>query len=133
MVNYAQTSHDDISMKDAFEHCLHKIEHEDSWVKRTIMSQIEILANMEGGRLSQISGKEYDINAVTEITAPEKGYFGAVQLMAKGVKAEIKFNQIVTRIDYSNAVVKVHTKDQVYLARKIISSLPLGVLKSNTV
>lgn len=36
-------------------------------------------------------------------------------------------------MDYSEDVVKLHTKDQVYQARKVISSLPLGVLQKGVV
>lgn len=45
----------------------------------------------------------------------------------------MRFNQIVAKIDYSNDIVKLNTKDQVYQARKVISSLPIGVLQKGLV
>jgi monoamine oxidase len=42
-------------------------------------------------------------------------------------------NEKVLEIDYSQEVVKVTTTQGLYLGKKVISSLPLGVLQSSTV
>lgn len=49
-------------------------------------------------------------------------------------KAEVKIRKRVTAIDYSGDNVKVTTSDKkTFTAKKVISSLPLGVLKKGVV
>lgn len=67
---------------------------------------------------------------------PKGGYFSVLKAIFERYchKAQIKFKQVVKTIDYSSAVVKVTTAEgQTYLAKKVISSLPLGVLKAGDV
>ena len=48
--------------------------------------------------------------------------------------ATIVYNQPVSSIDYSGTVVKITTtKDQVYYAKRVINTIPLGVLKSGAI
>jgi polyamine oxidase len=49
------------------------------------------------------------------------------------VKKNVLFNQRVTKIDYSSNIVKIYTSSTVYNARRVISSLPLGVMQHRKV
>jgi monoamine oxidase len=67
---------------------------------------------------------------------PKGGYFSVLKTIFEKYcrKAQIKYNHVVKAIDYSSPVVKVRTADgQVFLAKRVISSLPLGVLKAGDV
>lgn len=64
---------------------------------------------------------------------PEGGYSKLLQAIYDLHKPEVRLNQVITKVDYSQDVVKLHTKDQVYQARKVISSLPIGVLQKGLV
>ena len=45
----------------------------------------------------------------------------------------VRFNTRVLSIDYSGPVVRLKTTNGYYTAKKIISSLPLGILKAGRV
>ena len=48
--------------------------------------------------------------------------------------ATIEYNQPVSSIDYSGTVVKITTtNNQVYYAKRVINTIPLGVLKSGAI
>lgn len=64
---------------------------------------------------------------------PEGGYSKLLQAIYDLHKPEVRLNQVVTRVDYSEDFVKLYTKDQVFQARKVISSLPIGVLQKGLV
>lgn len=63
---------------------------------------------------------------------PVKGLHTIIPNLFPNIK-NIHFNQTVTHIDYSAEIILVHTNNKVYKARKVLSSLPLGVLKAGTV
>ncbi len=54
-------------------------------------------------------------------------------MYSKTKPKQVYFSQTVTKIDYSGPIVKIHTKDKIYLTEKVVSSLPLGVLQANKV
>lgn len=65
---------------------------------------------------------------------PEDGYSALIDHMYGLLEPkQVYLNSVVTKIDYSGPLVKIYTKDNVFTAEKVISSLPLGVLKSNNV
>jgi polyamine oxidase len=45
----------------------------------------------------------------------------------------VRFNTRVLSIDYSGPVIRLKTTNGVYSAKKVISSLPLGILKAGRV
>ncbi len=47
--------------------------------------------------------------------------------------SKIEFNQKVIKIDYTSDVIKIVTNKKTFYAKKVISSLPLGVLKAGVV
>ena len=59
------------------------------------------------------------------------GYGQIVDLLAQDL--EIKLNQIVTKISYSNQGVTVTTNQGTFSAEKVVITLPLGVLKKGVV
>jgi monoamine oxidase len=60
---------------------------------------------------------------------PQGGYAELVRGIFARCKPELRLNEKVIEIDYSHNVVKVVTDKRVYYGKKVISSLPLGVLK----
>ena len=64
---------------------------------------------------------------------PKEGYAKLLSEIYKNCKTEVMLNQTVMRIDYSSDVVVIYTKDQVYHAKKVISSIPLGLLQRGLV
>ncbi len=46
---------------------------------------------------------------------------------------EIYLGHVVTKIDYSGPLVRIETSKGTFFAEKVISTLPLGVLKKNSV
>jgi len=45
----------------------------------------------------------------------------------------VKLNERVIKIDYNSDPILIYTTNSRYQAKKVISSLPLGVLKNNLV
>lgn len=67
---------------------------------------------------------------------PKGGYYSVLKTVFEKycTKAQIKYKHVVKIIDYSSTNVKITTADgQIFLAKKVISSLPLGVLKTGDV
>lgn len=60
---------------------------------------------------------------------PDGGYSKLIEGIYNMHKGEVRFNQHVVKIDYNEETVRIYTKDSVYLAKKVISSLPLGILQ----
>lgn len=48
-------------------------------------------------------------------------------------KPDLKLNEQITEIDYSKQIVRVKTNKRVYFGRKVISSIPLGVLQTSKI
>lgn len=59
------------------------------------------------------------------------GYNQVIKRLARGLS--IRFNEVVTEVNYEKAFIEVKTNEKTYRARYVISSLPLGVLKSGNV
>lgn len=54
--------------------------------------------------------------------------------IVKTHKKEINFSSRVNKIDFTGDIVKVHTNNnKVFHAKKVISSIPLGVLKAGKI
>lgn len=64
---------------------------------------------------------------------PAGGYATLLNALFQKCNPELKLNQEVLEIDYTHDIVKVRTHQGHYYAKKIISSIPLGVLKSGKV
>lgn len=60
-----------------------------------------------------------------------KGYQVIVDLLSKDL--EIRTDEIVTQVDWSNESVRVTTRSSEFTADKVLVTLPLGVLKSASV
>lgn len=91
-----------------------------------------------GADLREVSAKEYINNRErgTSDYIPKGGYSALLKAIFERYcgKATVKYETVVTEIDYSTPIVRVKTsKGDVYYAKKVISSLPLGVLKAGDV
>jgi len=66
---------------------------------------------------------------------PQTSYAALIQAIYKNYckNASVIYNQVVTNIDYSGSVVKITTAEgSVYNAKKVINTIPLGVLQSGS-
>lgn len=91
-----------------------------------------------GADLREVSAKEYLNNREKGSSdyIPKGGYFALLKAIFDRYcgKATVKYETVVTEVDYSTPIVKVKTsKGEVYYAKRVISSLPLGVLKAGDV
>ncbi|KAJ3020011.1 UNVERIFIED_CONTAM: hypothetical protein HDU68_010401 [Siphonaria sp. JEL0065] len=89
--------------------------------------------NVEGGRLDDVSIGEFagEGGFHGENVIPMKGYLNLLQNIIEGLnRAEFRLGCEVLSIDYNHDFVKVETTHGPITARSIISTLPLGVLKS---
>ena len=64
---------------------------------------------------------------------PSSGFHKFFDVVFHFIGGKVLLNQRVHTIDYSSDIVKVITEKQVFYAKKVISSLPLGVLKAEKV
>ena len=65
---------------------------------------------------------------------PDGSYAEFVKKIAEHHKLNVLFNKVVTKIAYSESSVIVTCSDgSVYYAKKLVCSLPLGVLKAGKV
>ena len=55
------------------------------------------------------------------------------QYVVPGIREKIRFNQIVTEIDYSKEKVAVRTADETYLAEKVIITVPVKLLQQKVI
>jgi monoamine oxidase len=91
-----------------------------------------------GADIRELSAKEFINNRekTTSDYLPKGGYFALLKAIFDQYcgKATVKYETVVTEVDYSTPIVKVKTsKGEVYYAKRVISSLPLGVLKAGDV
>ncbi|UJR11112.1 hypothetical protein I4U23_015294 [Adineta vaga] len=92
------------------------------------------IADREGAELEAIGAKGYlDLTSVNYGEEPvicDAGYMAITDRLAKDLK-DIRLNQIVTKINYTDNIVHVFTEDgQIYRADYVLLTVPLGVLKS---
>lgn len=92
-------------------------------------------------------GLEYagDIDQISvQNIGDERGFFGGNQILTGGYDQipkwlaaglpDVRLGEVVSTIDYSNPVCSVTTKSaQVYQAERILCTLPLGVLQSQSI
>ena len=64
-----------------------------------------------------------------------EGYSQLVNYIASPIKAKIKLNTVVTKIDYSNPtdIAVYSSSGEIYRGRYVICTLPIGVLRANRV
>ncbi|CAF1096719.1 unnamed protein product [Adineta steineri] len=95
------------------------------------------IADREGTELESISAKGYlDRSSVFYGEEPvicDTGFMAITDYLAKNL-TNIRFGEIVTKIDYNKNLVKVSTKNgQIYQAEFVLITVPLGVLKSKQI
>ncbi|CAF1195658.1 unnamed protein product [Adineta steineri] len=95
------------------------------------------IADREGTELESISAKGYlDRSSVFYGEEPvicDIGFMAITDYLAKNL-TNIRFGEIVTKIDYNKNLVKVSTKNgQIYQAEFVLITVPLGVLKSKQI
>lgn len=92
-------------------------------------------ANIEGADLNNLSARAYceeDDHKEDDLIPLGGGYPAVFQRLLKGVKGHIECNTRVVAIDLTGPVILLHTqKGQVFKAKKVISSIPLGILQRN--
>ncbi|CAF3974966.1 unnamed protein product [Adineta steineri] len=95
------------------------------------------IADREGTELESISAKGYlDRSSVFYGEEPvicDTGFMAITDHLAENL-TNIRFGEIVTKIDYNKNLVKVSTKNgQIYQAEFVLITVPLGVLKSKQI
>ena len=94
------------------------------------LASFELITAASLDQLSWQNSKEYkDYGGGDHIVT--NGYDGVVQGYAKGL--DIRLQQRVTRIETSASEVHITTNDGVLSADRVIVTVPLGVLKANTI
>ena len=93
---------------------------------------------MNGGDLNTLSSIAFSSQSAKGTTdyLPATSYAALIQAIYNTYckNTSIIYNQPVTNIDYSGSEVKITTSNnQVYYAKKVINTIPLGVLKSGSV
>lgn len=64
---------------------------------------------------------------------PLTGFHELFHVIFHFIGGKVLFHQRVHTIDYSSELIKVTTNKQTFYAKKVISSLPLGILKAGKV
>ncbi len=95
-------------------------------------------ATVNGGDLNTLSSNYYSSHSGNQNSdyLPATSYAALIQAIYNTYckNTSIIYNQPVTNIDYSGSEVKITTSNnQVYYAKKVINTIPLGVLKSGSV
>ncbi len=93
------------------------------------------MANVNGANVDQLSAHSYaDYKENDSLDyVPEVSYAKLLEKIYEVYckEAKVVYNQFVTKIDYSGPIIRITTEGgHVYLAKKVISSIPLGVLKA---
>ncbi|TAG94524.1 MAG: FAD-dependent oxidoreductase [Bacteroidetes bacterium] len=86
-----------------------------------------------GGALELMSSKYYDEDerfAGKDVLFPN-GYDAIPNHLAKDL--DIRLNQIVNQIDYNQENIKITTTKDTFKAKYVVVTVPLGVLKKNTI
>lgn len=90
--------------------------------------------NYNGAKITDLGTSQCEGTLDKGDFLPELGYSSLIEHMyALLTPKQVYLNSVVTKIDYSGPLVKIYTKDNIFTAEKVISSLPLGVLKKNSV
>lgn len=96
--------------------------------------KLKIEGNVEGAELSELSAKKQSIEEKkNDILVCGGGYPMLFERLYNKYKPFIRFNTKVLGIDYSGPIVRLKTTNGIYSAKKVISSLPLGILQAGVV
>ena len=123
----------DISIAQTYQDYVHKkhlSSRDANWLDYSITASIQY---EYAGDLSRLSMFEYDQDSEFgkgDLVIPE-GYVQIVQDLAKDLT--IKLNETVTSVNYSSSPITVTTNLGKYQAHYVLCTLPLGVLKQDTV
>jgi polyamine oxidase len=99
--------------------------------KALVDLQISMIENDYADELDRISAKLSNADAEFEgydLILPG-GFLQLLEKMAVGL--DIRLNSKVSLIDYGESVVKVNTSTQTFLCKKVLVTVPLGVLKKS--
>jgi len=81
-----------------------------------------------------LSAKKQSIEEKKNDLLPLNGGYPMIfEKLFHSCKTQVKYNTKVQAIDFSGQCITIHTNNGQYLAKRVISSLPLGVLKSNRI
>jgi monoamine oxidase len=77
----------------------------------------------------------YYYNEIKEFSGNDKLFVSGFQVITDylALDTNIKLFQVVSKVDYSDDIIKVYTQDTTYEVDYVICTLPLGVLQSNDV
>lgn len=106
-------------------------------IVNAVYYKLYLEGDVNGADLSQCSAKAFtkDSSSNANDYLPAGGYLSLLTaIYQRYSNATIVFNSAVTRVDYSGSTVTVTTSGgQTYQAKKVICSVPLGVLKAGSV
>jgi polyamine oxidase len=109
------------------------ISKKDPKVRDMVIWLSDIEANNEGADTNDLSGRQVDSDSSLEYL-PKGGYSAFIKALSKQSKGKIHLNERVVKIDYSKKLIHLTTSTgKTYFAKRVISSLPLGVLKAGSV
>jgi monoamine oxidase len=89
--------------------------------------------SIKGANLAEIDANVLIFNNRQNYLLVEGGFPAVFDKLHKHCKTQIRFNTRVLSVDYTGKYIRVHTTNGLYSAKKLISSLPLGLLKTNKV
>ncbi len=128
----------DISIAEALGDFMRKeLSQEDRHVQDTVFWRLNIEANTEGVELSDMSAKAYceeETNREDDLVPLGGGYPAIFEKLFKCCQGNVLFNTRVVGIDMTgNNIVLRTTDNRVFFARRVISSIPLGILQRNLI
>ena len=131
--DYAMQAPTDISLAKAIEQIRHKKKY--SAMPAEIFDwQASFLPLWSGADTDQLSARNWNRDE-TPLEGGNHlvvdGYRPIVESLARGL--QIKLNTIITKIDYSDEGVKVYSDNAQFHADKIIVTVPLGILKKQSI
>lgn len=127
-----KTSEKDVSVSEAIKEVLKEYQWEWPFKLQMVKWFFKNLEYIDGTKLEELSAFHVVYLETFKDRCPVKGLHTIIPTLFPNIK-NIHFNRRVTHIDYSDEIIVVHTNSKVYRAKKVLSSLPLGVLKAGTV
>lgn len=133
-IHAAYTSIHDLSAEEAGKTYFEQVVSKHKPIVRDMVSWHSYsAANNEGAEYKDMSGRELDDDDTLEYR-PKGGYSALIKAMLEKSKGKLHLGERVVKIDYTGKYVQITTdKRRAYYAKRVISSLPLGVLKANIV
>ncbi len=99
--------------------------------------KLNLEANIEGIELNEMSARAYceeDDHREDDIIPLGGGYPALLQKLYKSCKTNVEFNTRVVAIDMTGPIISLRTQSgKVYQAKRVISSIPLGILQRNLI